>query len=198
MGFTAGVCDKCGGTSLIMVPTLTGLLCKFCIIPPNMTPSPTIRIFWDTSIAAYRVSSPYNETLVDFLSKQIPVSDRSYDTATRIWTIVERQLAPLENLLKMLNFKTTIITRAQAEAAAQKQAQTQAAGTSSRDITSTSRRPLDAVILEFVRMLPYDAAKAAYRRAAIELHPDKNPDNASKMSTLNTAWTRIEKEVYNQ
>jgi hypothetical protein len=154
-----------------------------------MTPTGNIRIWWDTSVSAYRLVSPFNIDLVNALKTQIPVSDRSYDATTKVWTFVERQLTPLQALLKMLNLQAVVITRAQAEAAAQ-QSQTGNAG-------ARSVKPLDTVICEFVRLLPLDAAKTAYRKAAMELHPDKQSGDASKMQALNLAWQRIEKEVYN-
>lgn len=154
-----------------------------------MTPTGNIRIWWDASVSAYRMASPYNASLVDTIKTQIPVSDRSYDPATKIWTFVERQLAPLQALLKMLNMGSTVVTRQQAEASASQQ--TSSAGTSGRNV-----KPLDTVIVEFVRLLPLDAAKKAYRAAAMDLHPDKQGGRSDKMQALNMAWDRIQKEVY--
>jgi hypothetical protein len=158
-----------------------------------MTPQPAnIRIWWDASVSAYRVTSPYNKQLVDALKSQIPASDRHYDEVTKTWTVVERQFQPLQDLLTFLGLRAVIITRQQADAAAaQSQQNTQSQG-AQRD------RPLDAVIIEFVRLLPYDAAKTAYRKAALDLHPDKQGGDSSKMSTLNADWDRIAKEVYGQ
>jgi len=58
------------------------------------------------------------------------------------------------------------------------------------------KRPLDSVLLTFVKLLPYTAAQAAFRKAAMELHPDKNGGNGDRMSALNASWTRIETEFY--
>jgi hypothetical protein len=152
-----------------------------------------IRIWWDASVSAYRMTSPYNASLVDALKQFIPVSDRSYDPATKVWTFVERQLAPLQGLLKQLNMQPVIITRAQAEQAAQ-----QAASSAGSQSTAAQRvKPLDTVIIEFVRLLPYDAMRSAYRKAAMELHPDKG-GSAERSAQLNDNWSRIAKEVYGQ
>jgi hypothetical protein len=151
-----------------------------------MTPqshSINIRIWWDTSVAAYRMASPYNRELVDAVKSFIPVSDRSYDPATKIWTIVERQLAPLQNLLKQLGITATIITRQQAEQASQSSP------------TQQRGKPLDTIILEFVKLIPQDCMVKAYRAAAMTLHPDKG-GSMDKMSSLNAAWDRIQKELY--
>jgi hypothetical protein len=151
-----------------------------------MTPVGNIRIWWDTSVSAYRMASPYNAALVDAIKAQIPISDRSYDPATKIWTFVERVLTPLQALLKMIGAQATVITKQQAEAASQ---QSQA-GSTQRGV------PLDQVIIEFVKLCPPAAMTKAYRAAALELHPDRNSGNSDKMSRLNTAWDRIQKEVY--
>lgn len=150
-----------------------------------------IRIWWDTSVSAYRMTSPYNATLVDALKQFIPVSDRSYDPATKVWTFVERQLTPLQVLLSKLQMQPVVITRQQAEQAAQAQSQSNT-GTSAARV-----KPLDTVIIEFVKLLPYDAARSAYRKAAMELHPDKGGD-ATRSAALNDSWSRIAKEVYGQ
>lgn len=158
-----------------------------------MTPQPAqIRIWWDVSVQAYRVTSPYNKQLVDMLKSHIPISDRSYDEVTKTWTIVERQVETFRKLLTLIGLQYIIITRQQAET------QTAQSSNSNSNASTQRGRPLDAVIIEFVRLLPYDAAKAAYRRAALDLHPDRNNGDASKMTSLNADWDRIAKEVYGQ
>lgn len=152
-----------------------------------MTSHPQIRIWWDTSVNAYRMTSPYNETLVDAVKKHIPISDRSYDSSTKMWTFIEKHLAPLQNLIALCGLKAVVITRHQAETT-----------TTQQPLLACNVKSLDVVLLEFVRLLPYEAAKAAYRRAALDLHPDKNNGASDHMTLLNTAWDRISKEVYGQ
>src|SRR5690242_12916518 len=80
--------DKdCSCTTTIWIPIELEL--------SHMTPTTNVRIWWDTSVNAYRMASPFNRELVDGIKTFIPVSDRSYDPATKIWTFVERQLTPL-------------------------------------------------------------------------------------------------------
>lgn len=152
-----------------------------------MTPTTNVRIWWDTNVSAYRMASPFNKELVEAVKKFVPVSDRSYDPATKIWTFVERQLAPLQGLFKTLGIQPTIVTRQQAE-----QAQQSSSATGPRRGTA-----LDALALEFLRLLPYDAAQAAYRKAAMTLHPDHGGD-MQRMTALNAAWDRLQKEIYGQ
>ena len=154
-----------------------------------MSPNAQVSIWWDTSVHAYRMTSPFNRELVDAIKSFIPVSDRSYDPATKVWTFVERQFAPLQNLMNTMRLTPTVITRAQAE---------QAANASQNQANAQRAKALDVVVMEFVRLVPADAMLKAYRAAAMQLHPDKQGGDGSKMSSLNAAWDRLQKELYGQ
>lgn len=154
----------------------------------TMTPVTNVRVWWDPTILAYRVASPYNKDLVETLKKHIPYSDRSFDEVTKTWIIVERQLTPLQGLFTLLGIKPSLLTRQQVEAAAQ---QSQSAG-------AQRGQPLDAIALQFVKLVPMQAMQKAYRLAALELHPDRNQGDGSRMASLNAAWERLQKEVYGQ
>ena len=159
--------------------------------PKNMTPNLQIRIWWDTSVQAYRMASPYNSELVEVLHTVIPYSDRVFDKQTKMWTFVEKYLIPLEKMLVgTMGFQPQIVTRVQVETQQSQQSQTSSA-------PATRGKAIDVVLVEFMKLLPFDAAKAAYRRAVMELHPDKGGD-PRKASSLNEAWSRIEKELYGQ
>ncbi len=149
-----------------------------------MTPVTNVRIWWDTSVGAYRMASPYNKDLVEGIKKQVPVSDRSFDPQTKMWTFVERQLAPLQGLFRLLGVTPTIVTRQQAETAQQSTPQGNQRG-----------MDLAAVAVEFCRIAGVDALKKAYRDASMRLHPDRG-GSMDQMSALNAAWTRLEKELY--
>ena len=148
-------------------------------------PKPDVRIFWDTSVSAYRVTSPYNMDIIAFLGKQIPVSDRSFDKSTKIWTIVERQLAPFQAFLKLLGIQPTVISRQQAEAA----------HSSGSSMSKPRTAPLADIALEFAKLAGQDAMNRAYRAACMTLHPDRG-GSMDKMAALNVAWERLQKEVY--
>jgi hypothetical protein len=161
-----------------------------------MTPNTSVRVWWDQSVSAYRMTSAFNAALVDALKRFIPASDRSFDPATKIWTFVERQLTPLQSLFTTLNIKPTIVTRAQCEAQQAQSHQAASASASAGNVNVTSQRAsLDAVMIQFVQLLPYDAARFAYRKAIAEMHPDAG-GNAADASTLNVVWSRLEKDVY--
>jgi len=152
----------------------------------TMTPVTNVRIWWDAPIAAYRLSSPYSKDLVEGLKATIPISDRSFDPTTKVWTFVERQLDPLLKFLKLMNVQPVVVTRQQVEAASQSTPQGPRKGAA-----------LAEVALEFIRVAGPDAMLKAYRAAAMTLHPDRG-GSMDKMSALNAAWERLQKEVYGQ
>jgi predicted transcriptional regulator len=159
-------------------------LVEFEIKDENMTPITNVRVWWDASVSAYRLASPYNKDFVEGLKAAIPISDRSYDPDTKIWTFVERQLAPVQQFFKMMNVQATVITRQQTEQASQSTPQGPRKNIAIAEIT-----------LEFFRLAGPDAMLKAYRAAALTLHPDRG-GSMDVMSSLNAAWDRIQKEVF--
>jgi len=146
---------------------------------PNMTQGAKCRIWWDETISAYRISTPYSPQFVDFLKIGIPVSDRAYDPSTKIWTFTEKFFDLVESTARKVwknQGEVVIITKTQS----QKASAPPAVATAS----------LDTVMLEFVKILPERALLQAFRFAANELHPDKGGSMES-MSKLNTLWDRI-------
>lgn len=145
---------------------------------------PTVKIWYDVAIDGYRVVTPFNAAFKDLFKSLIPVSDRTWDDEQKVWTITERFLDPTVALVEQV-FKTKpqVLSKQQAQAANLSK--------------SVSLESLDVTLAKFMRILPYDAALKAFRLAALELHPDRNPGSSmDKMSTLNQLWTKIEKELY--
>jgi hypothetical protein len=154
------------------------------------------QIFWDKGIQAYRLKMSWDKTrsekVVEFLKKQIPHSERTYDPATHIWTFTEGYLDGTVKFLQLIfgNQEVATVTRAQVEQAQQ---------VPPRQAMVTGGSPLAADCLEFLKSIPYEAAREAYRRTARMLHPDINRSgDLGDMSKVNALWTKIEKEVYGQ
>ena len=141
-----------------------------------------VKIFWDVNVGAYRMVTPYNPAFVELLKQAMPASDRMWDATSKTWTLTEKYLDKVRALAEQC-FHTTavVVTRQQSEAASMPR--------------TVAASPLDQIIVEFFRLLPYGAAQKAFRQAAMELHPDRGGD-ISKMSALNAAWQRLEKDLY--
>lgn len=149
-------------------------------MPPNQNQN--VRIWWDSSVAAYRLAVPYNQTFTELFKQLIPHSDRAWHPDSKIWTITEKYFDPTATLLKkMFGGAITIISRDAAEKVSAP--------------PPVKLAPLDQVLLQFIKLLPHEAAQSAYRKAALLLHPDKGGD-MEKMANLNTCWQRIEEEFY--
>jgi hypothetical protein len=149
------------------------------------------KIWWDVSIKAYRLQCDFKPQLVDFLKKNIPVSDRTYDPQTKIWTFTEQYLDGVKKLMDLLYGQNNIaiLSKAQVESST---------GQNYNNKPSVgTRTSIDVDLTEFMKLLPFDIAQTAYRKACLIFHPDRGGD-MEKMSKLNALWTRIEKEVYNQ
>ncbi len=143
------------------------------------------RIWWDVQTQAYVVSSAYSDKLVEALKHVIPSSDRTFDPHTKFWYVKEaygdfvREMAQKAFGIHSVSFTSKTVTQQ-----------------SQQRSPVVSTQSLDSVLTDFVKLLSYDAAKAAYRRAALDLHPDRADGDAQKMSRLNEVWSRIEKEVF--
>jgi len=149
----------------------------------TMPPQIKCRIWWDVAVAAYRISVPYHEGFIEVLKATVPAGKRAFDPSTKIWTFEEMFLPIILTAAKAVwgDGELNVVTRDQ---------------TATNLPATASSSPLAAVAEQFVRALPYEAAKKAYQLAALTLHPDKPTGNAEKMSALNVAWSRIEKELY--
>ena len=157
-----------------------------------MSQNRQVKIVWDASVNAYRMTSPWIKELKEFMGTQIPHSDRAWDADQRTWTFTEKHLDNITKLLKLVGAQPTTLTRQQVEAAAQQNAQQQAS-----QAAAAARLAIEPVVMQFVRTVPFDAMKRAYLSAAMSLHPDRGGD-ATKMTALNESWQRIAKEIYGQ
>jgi hypothetical protein len=148
-------------------------------MPPQ---SSTTKIWWDTTVDAYRVVTPYRPQFVELLKQLLPASDRAWDAASKTWTITEKFLPSVKDLTERIFGGTaTIVSRQQAQAAQQPPPQRGGAAT-----------PVGKLIEEWFQLLPYSAAQKAYRYGAMELHPDRG-GSMETMSKFNSLWQQIEK-----
>jgi len=157
------------------------------------------RIFWDTNAQAYVVSMVYNENLKETLKKLIPSGDRSWDESSKMWYVKEPYGEALRSLFVAgYGIHAVSFTSKQVAEQAQQASPRYNTGTASQHgaMLNTSAGTTEDAMVAFFMLLSYDAAKAAYRRAAMDLHPDKQSGDGTKMSKLNDLWARLEKEYF--
>lgn len=162
-----------------------------------MTP-PAIkcRIWWDVNASAYVVSCGFNETFIEALKHFIPSKDRLYDPATKLWYLKEVYGEMIKTLAEA-KFGVGSVSFQSRTVAEQAQAQQRRASPPPPTVGGTAfLNPLEAAMVEFMSLMPYQALKAAYRAAALDLHPDKNQGSSEKMIRLNDLFRKLESEVY--
>jgi hypothetical protein len=144
------------------------------------------KIWWDPEVQSYHVSTPYNQNFVAAIKQLIPATFRHFDDQAKIWVFAEQYYKPVKHLAEKIwaqPGEVNCIDRATVEAA--------------QTPVHVEKKPIADVCEAFVRVLPFDAALSAYRKAATLLHPDKGGD-MEKMAQLNMLWNRLQKEVYKQ
>ena len=149
------------------------------------------RIWWDQDVQSYRMVVPFNKEFNNAYNTLFPASERVFDFRSRSWTLTEKILPATVLLLeKMFGVKPMVITRGQTEQAK----------------PLTKNTPIDTVIADFVKMIPYEAMQKAYRQASMMMHPDhmngslKTEEDKKKanenMSKMNACWQRLEQDFY--
>lgn len=126
---------------------------------------------------------------VQFLKTAIPHSDRNWDPDSKTWTFIEKYLDGVQKFCVLIfgQQEVAVLTRDKVEG-------------QSKSISVNGSNTLDSVMISFMKLLPYEAARKAYLIASRELHPDVNKSQGSMelMTKLNQAWQVLEKEVYHQ
>lgn len=157
---------------------------------PPTTTATRCTITWDAAARVYMVNTPYDSNFVEFIKAKIPGKERAWDPGTKTWTVEERWLDVLQLLATELwtADAVKVITREQVETELRVQQEAQ------RSAIIATLPERERAIYEFITALPFEAVQAAYRKAALALHPDRNPTDGEAMSKLNAAWTKVEKE----
>ena len=155
---------------------------------------------WDVARSAYSVKAEFQPNFIEFIKAKVPVSDRvpEYDSVTRkfkCWYIKEAWFDILFELACQLWTANgvSVITRENAERAWREQEAARAAMLKAQ--RDAVLGPLESALLAFCELCSADALKAAFRKAAIELHPDKQGGDQERMARLNASWFIIETEL---
>src|SRR5216684_1623626 len=145
------------------------------------------RIWWDVNAQAYVISMLFNEKAVDALKGLIPSGDRNWDPSTKFWYVKEQYGEALRSLfgsafgIHAVSFTSKTVAEQSQQASSQR---TSSAGTT----LNPSQGTTEDALVAFFSLLSYDAACTAYRRAATDLHPDKQGGDVIKMARLNELW----------
>lgn len=139
---------------------------------------------------AYNVNVPYQPNFVEFIKAKVPGSDRAWVASTKTWVIKENWMEVIKLLATELwPGQVTIVTRQEVEDAEKKMREAQ------RLAILQALPTRERAMFEFFEVCPLECLAAAYKRAAMLLHPDKQGGDANKMSQLNAAWSKLEKEL---
>jgi hypothetical protein len=148
---------------------------------------------WDGLAGVYKLHFDFSKEFIDLIKATIPSSHRSYDPGSKTWIIDEHFYDPI---LAMLKAKFTNVHTVSKQEVEERQKEYQVVTT----VTDT-----DKELKIFTDLLKEagisfdvhekDGAKAlkAYRRAALFYHPDRNPEKAKDMSSLNAAFQNLKK-----
>ena len=148
-------------------------------------------ISWSQQYSAYALKfldTHHFQEMTPIISfiKSNPYGEYTYDPDSKIWYFAEKHLNNVKFLIETM-------------------------GASIFDLHFQEKPPLnysfsskiisiDSYLQQFhtltgedISKLDYNTAKKVYRRVCMKFHPDRNPDFASTMSSINEIWAELEK-----
>lgn len=151
-----------------------------------------VKVLHDKKLGAYNIGFKFSkwewsqvEAIVAMMKMAIPASDRLYEPASKEWSISAKYYPWLEELFKKSNFNIIIEKVVNPE---------DFFYSNFTDSTpQVSKETLAGQLVKLLGITPdelNDAGllKKAYRRKALELHPDRNAGDGTAMSSLNEIW----------
>lgn len=177
---------------------------------PTMPKPQNVTIWWDDTVGAYKVISPYNAAFVQVIKDKIPASDRVWEPDKKLWLITEGYYDAIVALAKALYGEYSVFatkksfnsnnSNPQQQTQQNIPPQSQSRYQNVPPPTTTKSTSLSDLALQFLSLIPYDIMKKAYLQTTMKLHPDRNPDPAahSMMAEINSKWDQIQKEIYKQ
>jgi hypothetical protein len=148
-------------------------------------------ILWDAASQAYTVQVPYDPNFIEFLKAKVPGPQRAWDPDAKVWRVEDSWEKVLIALATELWGAGSVSFRSKADV---EQELIQLAR-AQREAFMQALPPKERACFEFFELCSLDALRAAFRKMAVELHPDKNGGDAERMTRLNTAWSTLEQEL---
>lgn len=151
-----------------------------------------VKVQHDEALGAYIFRFVYRKYqwdrvkgIIDIIKVLIPASDREYNPSTKEWTILDASWPKLEQIIKAASFTITIERKVRVEDFHYNYAPA---------VNEVSKDTLAEQLIKLLEISRDDladtlVAKKAYRRKALELHPDRNNGDGTKMSELNSIWS---------
>lgn len=152
-----------------------------------------VKAVHDESLGARTISFEFNKwdwnqvkAVVDLMKLMIPVSDRMYDSDSKQWTVTNKYWGYISEIFTKAGFRIEEAKHVDAEDFFYNQ------GTATPVVES--KDSLAAKLISMLGITAQDLAdsgllKKAYRKKALEWHPDRNQGDGSKMSELNAVWS---------
>jgi hypothetical protein len=150
-----------------------------------------VTISWSQQYSAYALkfcdTHHYQEMtpIMNFI-KSNPYGDYTYDPDNKIWYFAEKYLQQVRTLVDAFGssiFETDFHEKPPLNYSfSSKTISVETYLQNFRDLTG-----------EDIKNLDYNSAKRIYHRVCMKFHPDRNPDFASTMRSINEIWAELEK-----
>lgn len=122
--------------------------------------------------------------IIDLIKISIPSSQREYEPETKTWYIGEPYIKAIKDICEQISeFELIYIEKPEQVRAV--------AFHSKEDDYAEFKRLVSFAHIAFDDTTELAVATKVFRKAAMLLHPDRNPEMASEMSALNEVWTRL-------
>jgi hypothetical protein len=117
--------------------------------------------------------------------KSTPYGEYTYDPDNKVWYFTEKYLTQVRSLIDAFGKSIFILTFTEKPPVNH--------SFSSKIISIENYlQKFRNLTGEDISQLDYNTAKKVYRRVCMKFHPDRNPEFANTMSSINEVWSELE------